>query len=144
MSVSYQLEHIDDASVRLLNRVDFRLAAVVLVASLAYYKAHSGNRRIKVTSGLRRIEEQQELVRAGKSRTMNSAHLDGLAVDLAILLDNGQRAIWGLGEFRRLDTYMQAAAPMIGLADGDLLWGGHWTTLRDGPHWQLMLPRVQS
>lgn len=144
MRVSYQLDHIDDGSIRLLNRVDMRLAACVLVASRAYYLAFNKARRVRVTSGLRRVEEQEALVRAGKSRTMNSAHLDGLAVDLAILLDDGKRAIWELPEFKRLDGYMQSAAAMVGLEQGDLLWGGHWTTLRDGPHWQLMLPRVQS
>jgi len=38
---------------------------------------------------------------------------------------------------------MQSAARDIGLDNNDLLWGGHWTSLRDGVHWQLMLPVIR-
>lgn len=42
-----------------------------------------------VTEGLRDIERQRELVKSGASKTMNSRHLTGHAVDL-IALKNGQ------------------------------------------------------
>ena len=41
-----------------------------------------------VTYGLRTKEQQAELVKAGKSRTMNSRHLTGHAVDLAAYVYN--------------------------------------------------------
>lgn len=35
-----------------------------------------------ITEGLRTLERQKELVREGKSKTLKSKHLDGLAVDV--------------------------------------------------------------
>ncbi len=40
-----------------------------------------------VTEGLRSPRRQAELVRAGASRTLNSRHLTGHAVDLAAFVD---------------------------------------------------------
>jgi peptidoglycan L-alanyl-D-glutamate endopeptidase CwlK len=86
-----------------------------------------------VTQGLRTKEEQQRLVRAGASQTMNSRHLTGHAVDLAVLVDGQVRWDWPL--YQRLnDEAMQPAAHELGVP---IVWGGSWTTLRDGPHWEL-------
>ena len=146
--IDYALGRFDSNSVRELRDVDVRLATIVLVAGARYHAAFPSGRRLRVTSGRRTTEEQEALVRDGKSRTMNSHHLDGRAVDLAIIersptpqWDGSKvRAIWDLREFQLLDNFMQKAATDIGFEPGDLLWGGHWTSLRDGSHWQLMLP----
>lgn len=135
--IDYSLGRFDSASVRELRDVDVRLATVVLVAGARYHAAF-GNRRLRVTDGRRTVEEQEAMVRDGKSRTMNSHHLDGRAVDLAIIID--RKAHWALPLFEEVDRFMQSAALDVGLDPGDLLWGGHWTSLRDGVHWQLMLP----
>lgn len=135
--LDYSLGRFDSASVRELRDVDVRLASIVLVAG-ARYHASFGNRRLRVTDGRRTVEEQEQLVRDGKSRTMNSHHLDGRAVDLAIIID--RKAHWSLPLYEELNRFMQSAAADIGFDPGDLLWGGHWTSLRDGVHWQLMLP----
>lgn len=135
--LDYSLGRLDSNSVRELRDVDCRLAAVVLVASCRYHAAFAG-RRLRITDGRRSVEEQEQMVRDGKSRTMNSHHLDGRAVDFAIIV-NG-KANWALPLYEELDGFMQKAALDIGLDAGDLLWGGHWTSLRDGVHWQLMLP----
>ena len=63
-----------------------------------------------VTEGLRTRERQAELVRIGASQTMNSRHLTGHAVDIAYWIDDG---------------------------DGWVVWGGDWTSFRDGPHFEL-------
>ena len=41
-----------------------------------------------VFEGVRSIERQKELVEDGKSKTMNSFHLKGLAVDLVVYIPN--------------------------------------------------------
>lgn len=135
----YSIHRLDSQSVVNLADVDIRLAAVVLLASARYHNAFK-TRRLRVTDGRRTMAEQERLVREGKSRSMNSAHLDGRAVDMAIIIDT--RASWHLPFFQELDGFMQKAASDLGIDDGCLLWGGHWSTLRDGSHWQLMLPPI--
>lgn len=93
--------------------------------------------RLVVTEGLRAIERQRELVRAGASQTMRSRHLankDGLAcaVDLAVNLGGDVRWDWPL--YEQLGHMMKCAAKDLGVP---IEWGGDWTTLRDGPHFQL-------
>lgn len=47
-----------------------------------------------ITEGLRTPARQAELVRAGASRTLNSRHLTGHAVDVAAWVDGGVRWDW--------------------------------------------------
>lgn len=135
--IDYALGRLDSASVRQLRDVDVRLASVLLVAASRYHAAF-GSRRLRVTDGRRSMADQERLFAEGKTRTLNSHHLDGRAIDLAIIID--RKANWALPLYEEVDGFMQKAAIDIGLEPGDLLWGGHWTTLRDGVHWQLMLP----
>jgi peptidoglycan L-alanyl-D-glutamate endopeptidase CwlK len=86
-----------------------------------------------VTEGVRTISRQKELFAAGASRTMNSRHLTGHAVDLAPLVDGRIRWDWPL--FYRLSESMSEAAKELAIP---LEWGGNWTRgFKDGPHWQL-------
>lgn len=85
-----------------------------------------------VTEGLRSLERQALLVRSGASRTLNSRHLSGHAVDLAALVDGAVRWDWPL--YPRIAGAMKAAAAERGVA---LIWGGDWKSLRDGPHFEL-------
>lgn len=85
-----------------------------------------------VVEGLRTEERQRALVKAGASRTMNSKHLTGRAVDLAPLVDGKPRWDWPL--FYRLADAMKAAAAELGVK---LTWGGDWKTFKDGPHFEL-------
>ena len=85
-----------------------------------------------VTEGVRTLERQAQLVRAGGSRTLNSRHLSGHAVDLAALVDGAVRWDWPL--YPRIAGAMKAAAAERGVA---LIWGGDWKSLRDGPHFEL-------
>ena len=94
-----------------------------------------------VTEGLRDIERQRALVSAGASRTMNSYHLRGLAVDLAATIEGiGIRWDWPL--YARISRRMKAAAEELGHR---ITWGGDWDSdcssadesFRDGPHFQL-------
>ena len=85
-----------------------------------------------VTEGLRTRDRQRALVAAGASRTMNSRHLTGHAVDLAAFVDGRVRWDWPL--YPRIAEAMKAAARDLGVA---LIWGGDWKSLRDGPHFEL-------
>lgn len=85
-----------------------------------------------VTEGLRTAARQAELVRAGASRTLNSRHLTGHAVDVAAWVDGQVRWDWPL--YPRIAEAFKAAAKSRGVR---LIWGGDWPRLRDGPHFEL-------
>jgi peptidoglycan L-alanyl-D-glutamate endopeptidase CwlK len=93
--------------------------------------AESGHTFI-VTEGLRTLAQQQRLVTAGASQTLRSRHLTGHAVDLAVLLDGEVSWHWPL--YQRLSLGMKAAAQLEGVR---IVWGGDWTTFKDGPHFEL-------
>ena len=85
-----------------------------------------------VTEGMRTKARQAALVRAGASRTMVSRHLTGHAVDVAAIVDGQVRWDWPL--YPRIAAAFKAAAARQGTA---IIWGGDWTSLRDGPHFEL-------
>lgn len=85
-----------------------------------------------VTEGVRTPERQEALVRAGASRTKKSRHLTGHAVDVAAMVDGQVRWDWPL--YPRIAAAFKAAAARQGTA---IVWGGDWTSLRDGPHFEL-------
>lgn len=85
-----------------------------------------------VTEGLRTRERQASLVKAGASRTMNSRHISGHAVDVCALIDGKVRWDWPL--YPRIAGAFKAAALELGMP---LVWGGDWPSLRDGPHFEL-------
>ena len=85
-----------------------------------------------VTEGPRTAARQAELVRAGASRTLNSRHLTGHAVDVAAWVDGQVRWDWPL--YPRIAEAFKAAAKGRGVR---LIWGGDWPRLRDGPHFEL-------
>lgn len=95
--------------------------------------AREGGVRFIVTEGLRTMDRQSELVRAGKSQTMRSRHLTGHAVDLAVLDDAGA-ARWDKPAYVTLAAAVKAAAKAEGVT---LEWGGDWKAFFDGPHFQL-------
>ena len=85
-----------------------------------------------VTEGLRDSARQALLVKAGASRTLNSRHLTGHAVDVAALIEGQVRWDWPL--YGRIAEAFKTAARDLGVP---LTWGGDWTRLRDGPHFEL-------
>jgi len=88
--------------------------------------------QFKVIEGVRSLERQKMLFASGKSKTMNSRHLTGHAVDLAPTV-NGQ-VLWDWPLFDALAVAVKAAAKAENVP---IEWGGDWVTFRDGPHWQL-------
>lgn len=85
-----------------------------------------------VTEGLRTKERQAQLVKAGASKTMNSKHIVGKAVDLAAIVDGQVRWDWPL--YDKIAAAMERAAEIL---DIKIQWGGRWLTLKDGPHFEL-------
>ena len=97
------------------------------------------NRAIQITDidftvleGLRTVERQRQLVKAGASKTMNSRHITGHAVDLAPLLNGAVSWDWPL--YHKRAKHVKQAAKDVGIT---IEWGGDWRTFKDGPHWQL-------
>lgn len=58
----------------------------------------------------------------------------GRAVDLCMFDKFTGELSWNLPDFALLDKFIQTEADRFGV---HITWGGHWVTLRDGPHWQL-------
>ena len=85
-----------------------------------------------VLEGIRSVERQKQLVSQGASKTMNSRHITGHAVDLAPMIAGEVRWDWPL--YHKLAKIVKAAA-----ADEKvpLQWGGDWRAFKDGPHWEL-------
>lgn len=91
-----------------------------------------------VIDGLRTIERQRQLVAAGASKTMNSRHLTGHAVDLVPLLDldrDGKietEEMFNVPLMQQLHQYIEAA---FNAENVKFEWGGDWGW--DFPHYEL-------
>ena len=90
-----------------------------------------------VVEGHRSKARQSELVKSGASKTMNSRHLTGHAVDLAPWIDGA--ISWAWADFYRLEPFITAAAAEVKCP---LEWGGNWPNIpgrsqKDGPHHQI-------
>lgn len=111
-------------SIRRMSGVDPRLVAVM--------KAARETIPFEITEGLRTRERQRYLVRTGKSRTMNSYHLRGKAVDVVAM--PGGKVSWNLVDYRAINAAVQKAAKAAGVT---ITWGGSWKSIVDGPHFQI-------
>jgi hypothetical protein len=85
-----------------------------------------------VIEGLRTKARQAYLLDAGKSRTMNSYHLTGHAVDIAPIVDG--KVSWEWKHYYPLADAMMAAAKELNVK---IEWGGKFKTFPDAPHWQI-------
>lgn len=85
-----------------------------------------------ITEGMRSKERQRELFAKGLSKTMNSRHLVGLAVDFAPLIDGD--VTWKWPAFPPVANAFKQAAKELNIA---IEWGGDWRKFKDGPHIEL-------
>mgnify|MGYP001172325341 FL=1 len=85
-----------------------------------------------ISEGLRTKERQRELVKEGKSQTMNSRHLTGHAVDIFIYKD--KKAVWEFSEYIDVAHLIKSIGSDKGIT---IEWGGDWETFKDAPHFQL-------
>lgn len=147
-------EMLDDISEKRLVGVHADLVRVVRQAFLLLPPGLS----VRVNEGLRTRERQAQLVASGASKTMNSRHLTGHAVDLVALVDldgDGKPEVrWDWPLYYRIAEIVRAAARAENVP---VVWGGNWKplaetpapitakslsrTFPDGPHFEL--PRNQ-
>lgn len=85
-----------------------------------------------ITEGLRTLERQHRLAAAGASSTLNSRHLTGHAVDVAVFVDG--QVCWDLPLYDTLAVHIKKCAAELKIP---IEWGGDWKRFRDGPHYQL-------
>lgn len=89
-----------------------------------------------LTDGCRTIEEQRQFVAEGKSQTMHSRHLGGLAVDYVARVD--RRASYDGPAMKAISECFKEAASRLGIP---VEWGGDWKSFKDTPHIQLAKER---
>jgi len=118
---------LDNSSNNKLQGVHFALVSVVERA------ARDGAPQFRVIEGMRTIVRQRELVKRGASKTLNSRHLTGHAVDI-VPLDASGNVSWDWPLYYPLARAIKRAAEAEGVP---LEWGGDWKKFKDGPHWQL-------
>lgn len=109
---------INEVSIKRLKGVDDKLYKVVALAS------QYSSIPFLITEGLRTYARQEELVKTGASKTLNSKHLVGKAVDLAPLI-NGKIS-WEQKDFYPLVECMRKACIELNI---NIRWGGAWTVL---------------
>jgi len=89
----------------------------------------------EITEGMRTKERQRYLVKTGKSRTMNSYHLRGKAIDF-VAMPSGQVS-WELKDYKTIvEKAFKPAAKALGLSD-KITYGIYWKSIVDGPHVQI-------
>jgi peptidoglycan L-alanyl-D-glutamate endopeptidase CwlK len=96
-------------------------------------RAAADGARFIVTEGVRSQDRQVMLVAAGKSRTLQSRHLHGFAVDLAVITLEGEVS-WRRDDYKMLATQVKATAHELGVP---IRWGGDWVSIVDCPHFEL-------
>lgn len=79
-----------------------------------------------ITEGLRTKATQALYVKQGKSQTMNSKHLDGLAVDLAAWVNGTIN--WNFDYYFKIADAVRKASIELGIK---VKWGGAWRYLND-------------
>lgn len=108
------------------------LIAVLVIAARQYCDEKADGSYIRFTEGVRSRERQKQLVADGKSQTMRSYHIDGKAVDVAVMYK---------GEYSQdIEHYREFANKVLWVAQCHrvhVTWGGLWSGLVDGPHFQL-------
>ena len=85
-----------------------------------------------VLEGVRSRARQEQLFKQKATKTMNSRHLTGHAVDLGAYVGGSIRWDWPL--YYQIADAMKAAAAELEI---HLTWGGDWKTFPDGPHFEL-------
>jgi peptidoglycan L-alanyl-D-glutamate endopeptidase CwlK len=119
-------------SLEILDKVHPDLKRVILRAVKDYPDNTVSGTSFIVTEGMRTKARQAQLFASGATKTMNSRHLTGHAVDLAVLLKGKVRWDWPLYENLSFLIKAAAASEKVFIA-----WGGDWKSFKDGPHYEL-------
>jgi peptidoglycan L-alanyl-D-glutamate endopeptidase CwlK len=85
-----------------------------------------------IVEGKRSIEDEKKAVAAGKSQTLDSRHIFGLAVDIAVKVEGA--LTWDVKYYHQFaDAFLATAASLA----VPVVWGGSWKTLKDYDHFEL-------
>ncbi len=108
-----------------------------VLVSLVYrvvnlYTEKFPNQSFVITEGLRTKERQVQLKREGKSKTLNSKHITGHAIDVAIFVDD--KLTWEHKHYKDIADLFKQAAKEAGVK---ITWGGDWVSFVDGPHFEI-------
>lgn len=117
---------LDARSERSLKGVHPDLVKVIRLA------AKNSAREFTITEGLRTVARQRQLVAAGASKTMNSRHITGHAVDIAFIVAG--KVDWSTHLFKEAYATISTAAKELNVP---VEWGGSWRSFVDMPHFQL-------
>ena len=79
----------------------------------------------RLTEGLRSAERQKALVAAGKSKTLNSRHLSGCAVDVVAMVDGVMD--WNMPSYFVIAKAFAQASDELNIP---IRWGGCWKWIR--------------
>lgn len=93
---------------------------------------------IGISETLRTIDEQKEKVASGNSTTMNSRHLandNGLSEAVDYFVYKNGKLTYEKPVMRKVAGCIFDAAFELGI---HIQWGGHWESLLDMPHIQLV------
>lgn len=112
--------------------VDPKLVAVVKRA-IQLTKVDFG-----VTEGLRTIETQRKYVKAGKSQTMQSKHLEGKAVDLVAYVEGN--VSWELNLYDDIADAVAKAARELNVS---IRWGAAWN-IPDITRWSMPMQSAMN
>ncbi|MGL5714600.1 MAG: M15 family metallopeptidase [Paraclostridium sp.] len=107
--------------------IDYRL--VILLGLMLEHSEYD----FIVTEGVRTKERQAQLVKEGKSKTMNSRHLTGSAFDIAMIDEKGN-VTWDLKYYRSFAETIKKLAKRLGF---NIECGIDWKSFVDGPHVQV-------
>lgn len=83
-----------------------------------------------VIEGIRSLDRQKQLLKDGKSTTLNSRHITGHAVDMVPYPVDWK----DLKRFEKMAKAMKKAAEEL---DIPIIWGGDWKSFYDAPHFEL-------
>lgn len=100
---------------------------VRLIAQLIEYAYQEGY-ELTFGEAVRTKEQQALYVKQGKSSTMNSRHLQRLAVDFNLFRDG--RYLTASSRYQFLGEFWEGLHP-------DCVWGGRWARPVDGNHFEL-------
>ncbi len=85
-----------------------------------------------ITEGIRTPERQAELFKSGASKTMNSRHITGHAIDVAAMMNC--KVSWDWAYYELIAKAMNRASLEFMVP---IVWGGTWKNFKDGVHFEL-------
>lgn len=131
---------LDEDSFVELGTVHPVLSATFMAAFMAWKTMHP-DLNMRVTEGMRTAARQLWLVKRGKSKRLDSLHLTGLAIDVAILNRDRSKALWDIPLYEEFANHMAVAFrryQKLGAEGCHVMWGGRWRLLVDAVHFELV------